>query len=209
MMSIFNMIYRNHLFLKRKNIEEPECFQKLDEKIEMYSHGFFPDVSSNVMVKLWEPELGGCCVTIVLDKLLTETIQCNGRVYVVLRDEVNEDCGVDHYVNIGSIEMISSGVRYRGNFRHLTSDVMVLDIDKKWSKSLLKVPDDPFRGFSWYDDNTLHRVNKKFHNVVTKDLGGEVVLNFAVCGEFDLSIYFCGQGGNELQHIFSKGFCCK
>ena len=33
--------------------------------------------------------------------------------------------------------------------------------------------------------------------------------DFAVCGEFDLSIYFCGQGSNELQHVFSKGFCCK
>ena len=30
-MSIFNMIFSNRLFLKRKNIEEPESFLKLEK----------------------------------------------------------------------------------------------------------------------------------------------------------------------------------
>ena len=199
-MGIFDTLFNTHKLVKRETIEVPECFAKLDKIPKDGSYCHFPDVSSQIGVNLWRPELGGCCVTLVLDNLLKETKQGKGTIYVILP----EDSDIDDYVNIAPIEMMSSGVRYKGSFHHLNADVMVLDIDTNWSKSSLTVPNDPYLGYRWHKC-----IHEGFHSLATKDLGGELMLNFAVCGEFDLSIYFCEQGSDKLQHIFSKGFFCK
>ena len=95
-MGIFDTIFNKHKLVKRETIEVPECFAKLDKIPNDGYHGPFPNVSSQIGVDLWRPELGGCCVTLVLDNLLKETKQGKGTIYVIL----TEDSNVDHYVNI-------------------------------------------------------------------------------------------------------------
>ncbi|MGM9833505.1 MAG: hypothetical protein ACI31A_07465 [Candidatus Limisoma sp.] len=199
-MKIFDKIFEGNKYLKRKAIDAPANLAQLDKTPGEGGYCYFPNASSRINFDLWRSELGGCCVTLVLDDLLALTKQAQGILYVVLTENSN----VENYVNLGTIEMISSGIRYKGSCRHRDYDVMLLDVDSRWIKPTLRVPDEPMIGFVWYkcDNNT-------FHDVATKRLGGDVVLNFAVCGEFSLSIYFSESPTDEILPIFSKDFCCK
>lgn len=82
-MGIFDTIFNKHKLVKRETIEVPECFAKLEKIPNDGYHGHFPDVSSQIGVDLWRPELGGCCVTLVLDDLLKETKQGKGTIYPI------------------------------------------------------------------------------------------------------------------------------
>lgn len=201
-MKIFDKIFEGNKFLRRKAVDEPANLSQLDKMQGSYGYCYFPDVSSRIKYDLWRSELGGCCVTLVLDDLLASTKQGKGIIYVVLTENSN----VESYVNLGAIEMISSGIRYKGSCRRKEQDVMILEVDSRWIKPTLHVPDDPMRGFVWQERSVK---TKTFHDVVTRKLGGDVVLNFAVCGEFCLSIYFSESPTDELLHIFTKDFCCK
>lgn len=201
-MKIFDNIFERNKFLKRKAIDAPANLAKLDKIPGKGGYCYFPDVSSRIKFDLWRSELGSCCVTLVLDDLLALTKQAQGTIYIVLTENSN----VENFVNLGSIEMISSGIRYKGSCRLREYDVMLLDVDRRWIKPMLHVPDDPMRGFLWQEKWVE---TKTFHDVVTGKLGGDVVLNFAVCGEFSLSIYFSESPTDEILHIFSDDFCCK
>lgn len=201
-MKIFDKIFEGNKFLRRKAVDEPANLAQLDKIPGEGGYCHFPNVSSRIKFDLWRSELGGCCVTLVLDDLLASTKQGKGIIYVVLTENSN----VESYVNLGTIEMISSGIRYKGSCRHREYDVMLLDVDSRWIKPTLHVPDDPIRGFLWHEEWVEKNT---FHDVATKQLGGDVVLNFAVCGEFFLSIYFSESPTDELVHIFTKDFCCK
>ena len=73
------------------------------------------------------------------------------------------------------------------------------------TKKKLQVPDDGMSGFEWYPLEEPVR----YHMVDARTLGGKVLLNFAVCGEFDLCIFFHRPGTRELLPVFMKSYCCK
>lgn len=191
------------MFIRRKDIAAPDSFDILANTDNIGSMGYFPDVDNRVDVQLWRKELGYVCVTIVLDRLIDSTSDGKGELYVMLCGSA--DLNVENYVNLGSVEMLSSGIRYIGSFRHRMGDVMMLEVDPCHIKDQISVFDDPYVGFMWH---SMSSIDKK-HFLATRSLGGDIVFNFAVCGEFNLAIFFRPSGSDTVTHIFSKGFCCK
>lgn len=181
-------------FVERKDIQTPEFFGRL-QFIETGARGFFPDVGNrDVIADLWREELGGRYVTLILDDyLLRHTSSGKGELYLMTWERGSN---IEDYVNLGTLEMVSSGIKYKGSFHSNGNDVMVLGISADQIKDYIEVPADPFS-------------REHFKKLCVSQLGGSIVFNFAVCGEFDLSIYFHESDSSGLRRIFSKSFCCK
>ena len=191
---------------KRKEITPPSYFDGIDLAGLNRGKpiGFFASGCDGVIVKPWLPELGGICMTIILDKVLEQAGTASGSIIFC----TGENCPVDLYLAIGSLEMQSSGIEYAGSFQHQGMDVMVLNVDAGHVKKAIAIPDDPWIAFPWRasnDDGQCIPV----HYLPTETLGGTVTLSFAVCGEFNLYMYFVKGGETTLQYLISKGFCCK
>lgn len=48
-----------------------------------------------------------------------------------------------------------------------------------------------------------------WHGVSTEQYNSKYILNFSVCGEFKLEIYYLPNGDDEPKWLFRKSFCCK
>ena len=190
----------------RKEITAPCYFSDVDlaRLNEEMGGGFFPSGCDGIIVRPWLPELGGICVTIILDKVLEQTGTTSGSIICC----TGEACPVDHHVALGTLEMQSSGINYAGSFQHQGMDVMVLRVDAGQAKKEIVVPNDAWDGFSCrVSENKGQEI--PVHHLPAESLGGAVTLSFAVCGEFNLYMYFVKDGETTLQGLFSKGFCCK
>lgn len=186
-------------FTQRKQIEPPSFFNDITD-LNNYTDRGNPDFRPSCI--LWHKVLHNVCTTLVFDEVLNHIPEGRGELYLTTFERVYP---VENYINLGSMEMISSGIRYHGSFQHNDYDVMVLDIDNRHTKKKLQVPDDGMSGFEWYPLEEPVR----YHMVDARTLGGKVLLNFAVCGEFDLCIFFHRQGTRELLPVFMKSYCCK
>ncbi len=190
----------------RKEITAPCYFSDVDLAWlnEEMGADFFPAGCNGIIVKPWLPELGGICVTIILDKVLEQAGTTSGSIICC----TGEAGPVDRYVALGTLEMQSSGINYAGSFQHQGMDVMILCVDAGQAKKEIVVPDDAMDGFSWrISGNKGQEI--PVHHLPAESFGGAVSLSFAVCGEFNLYMYFVKEGENTLPGLFSKGFCCK
>lgn len=188
-------------FTQRKQTDIPKLFNETEVPTQ-YNYHSFPDISELISIIPWRRELNSVCLTIVLDRLMSSTTQQGGRLYFFLWEH---DYPVENYVNLGTIEMISSGITYEGSFVYNDMDVMVLSLDPSAVKDEIEVPSQALAGFMWKKTDP----NLSFSKVPVSTLGGKYLLNFGVCGEFNLSIFFQPAGCNTLQHLFSKSFSCK
>ena len=59
----------------------------------------------------------------------------------------------------------------------------------------------------YVDDEEL--LNIPTHNVPVSKFGHSYILNFTVCGEFELDIFYCHGDGSDFMKIFRQNFCCK
>ena len=191
---------------ERKEIAAPSYLDGVDLftlNREMHN-GFFPSCYDGLEYRPWLPEFKNCCVTLILDKVLEKAGATSGTILCC----TNESCPVEHDMALGTLEMQSSGITYVGSFHHQEMDVMVLNVEMDQAKKEIAVPDDPFSGFKWYHPEAPRHF-APVHYLPAESLGGRVSLSFAVCGEFNLFMYFVKGGETTLEGFFSKGFCCK
>ena len=191
---------------ERKEIAAPSYLDGVDLftlNREMHN-GFFPSCYDGLEYRLWLPEFKNCCVTLILDKVLEKAGTTSGTILCC----TGESCPVELYMALGTLEMQSSGITYVGSFQHQEMDVMVLNVDMGKAKKEIAVPESLFTGFKWYHPEAP-RYHTSVHYLPAESLGGRVSLSFAVCGEFNLFMYFVKGGETTLEGFFSKGFCCK
>lgn len=206
-------------FREREEIPVPGSFSGIDME-ELYCRhysGFFARIADGVVVDMWNRDLGGSYVTLVLDRYLDKIGATGGILYITAWEE----CNTGSYITLRNIEMLGSGVRYTGSFRHQEKDVAMLTVDRNISKKNISIPVDAMVGFDWgangYDDKIC-----RWENYPVSRFGGDMVLNFAASGEFNLSIFFERERNNssespdtdklnsdKLDCLFSKNFCCK
>lgn len=190
-----------HKLVGRKEIAVPESLK--DAKVfDDACQGYLPDTDRTVKCFFWRPELHHICVTLVLDDLLAKYGE--GDLFLVLDER---DTKVENYINLGTVEMISSGIKYSGSFRYGFYDVMKLTV-KALKKDEITVPSNLLWGFEWYKSDDMGQ-NLKLDIVPVSVFGGKTILNFAVCGEFNLSMFFSSPSHTSLIPVFSKSFCCK
>ena len=190
----------------RKEIAVPSYLDGVDLYMpnrEMYT-GFFPSIRDGLEYRPWLPEFKNVCVTLILDKVLEKAGTTSGTILCC----TGESCPVELYMALGTLEMQSSGITYVGSFQHQEMDVMVLNVDMGKAKKEIAVPESLFTGFKWYHPEAP-RYHTSVHYLPAESLGGRVSLSFAVCGEFNLYMYFVKDGETALEGFFSKGFCCK
>lgn len=192
--------------MARREIPVPEIFSEIDMDDLRYEtlYLFFPECDKKVGVELWRRDLGGNCVTLVLDELLESVGKYAGFVYLAFWGETRGDS----YASLGTIESMSSGLEYKGSFHSGNNDVMVLEIKPDRCKKRVSVPDDYMIGFAWgcQEDGS---VGCGWREIPTSEFGGRFVLNFAVSGEFNMSILYGADSCSRPHTIFSKAFCCK
>ena len=190
-------------FREREEIPVPGSFSGIDME-ELYCRhysGFFARIADGVVVDMWNRDLGGSYVTLVLDRYLDKIGATGGILYITAWEE----CNTGSYITLRNIEMLGSGVRYTGSFRHQEKDVAMLTVDRNISKKNISIPVDAMVGFDWgangYDDKICSwEINRGFY----------------------LSIFFERERNNSsestdpdelnsysLDCLFSKNFCCK
>lgn len=196
---------RNRI-VPRQEMSVPALFSEMDMDDLKYEtlYLFFPECDKKIRVDMWRRELGGRCVTLVLDEFLKDAGKEAGFLYLVFW---GEECG-DSYASLGTLEAMSSGVEYKGSFNCQDNDVIVLAVNPDKCKKEISVPDDYMLGFSW-GHREGEPVNCKWQGISTRDFGGRFVLNFAVSGEFNMSILYAEAADTVPHTIFSKSFCCK
>ena len=191
---------------ERKEIAAPSYLDGVDLSMlnRGMSIGFFPSFLDGLEYRPWLPEFKNCCVTLILDKVLEKAGTTSGTILCC----TGESCPVELYMALGTLEMQSSGITYVGSFQHQEMDVMVLNVDMGKAKKEIAVPDAIYTGFKWYHPEASRHLTP-VHYLPAESLGGRVSLSFAVCGEFNLYMYFVKDGETALEGFFSKGFCCK
>lgn len=187
-------------YLRRKETKAPFWFENYSRQCDFKE--LFSQNPPPVGIDLWRGELHHVCTTLVWDELLDRVPGHKGELYLMTFES---GFSVENYVNLGIIEKISSGIKYKGSFLHQGFDVMVLEADANRAKDHLEVPQNCFLGYDWYPKEEKPR----FQKVPASALGGRVVLNFAVCGEFNLYVFFHEPGSRVLTPVFKKMYCCK
>ncbi len=196
-----------------REILHEKMVSKIKKLSQGASSGFFCEHNKDIDVRLWMKEFGGCNVTLFLDsflespsiteKLFNKEPDKKGTIYLF----TGEERSAAHYISVLSLDGQSSGVRVLDSFKYENEGVLTLEVNPLLVKQSLIVPEDPFDGFCW-SSNTNDGVIKTTV-VPTSVFGKQFILNFAVCGEFNLSIFYVADGSDTPQHLFSKGFCCK
>lgn len=191
--------------LHPKPMQTPPFMEQTDftHLLQEAGHGFFAAEEDGVESELWKEEFGSICVTLYLDKLLQKYHVSKGMLLFT----TGEAIPTEHYVGLRTIEMQSSGIRYIGDFKYQDIGVMTLEVDRSAAKKTLYIPNEPYAAFSWHPSSESILVPT--HTYPTRKQNNKVVLNFAVCGEFNLSVFFVPEGRSTLHLVYSKGFCCK
>ena len=181
---------------------------------EAMSHGHLLNgaYSEDVDVELWLPEMNGVNVTIFCDRLLCpkhgDTLK---GVFVLMPEETRN-------ISELNIELQSSGFRLAGKENipdH--GEALFLRVDTKYVKDNLLIPNEWKSGFDWGENFVKSHINyylplyrdKYYKKVPTSQYGQRYILNFSVCGEFNMDVYFVPDGTESFVWILSKGFCCK
>ncbi len=187
----------------RRNIEAPSWFDSIvfSALIKECQQGIVQAACSGLDADYWLPQFNSRSVSLKLDEVLNSVNAGRITIFCI----TGERCHVEHNIALGTLEMQSSGIRYKGSFMHKGMDVLSLDADVSWEKQSVDVPDTQSAGFEWSSEGGVVPV----HSVPVPFWGSRVVLTFEVSGEFELYMFFVKEGETSLHLLFSKDFSCK
>lgn len=192
------------IFEKGYNLQshDDEICQRIRE-IMMQGHLNMGSYSDDVDVKLWLHEMNGINVTIFLDRLLEKNEVLDGFIFLVT-DKGDLNC-----LSLLNIEDQSSGLKLYKQYSddENDNDILVMKVSPNDVKRELRIPDDCCSGFTW--GNKQPDLPIPWHGVSTEQYNSKYILNFSVCGEFKLEIYYLPNGDDEPKWLFRKSFCCK
>ena len=80
--------------------------------------------------------------------------------------------------------------------KYVKEELTIMNEDKKWE------------AFGWDNQNSTSILGHT-HQVPTSQFGHSYILNFSVCGEFNLEIYYVSDLDAQAIWVFRKGYCCK
>lgn len=180
---------------------------------QMIGHGHLNmgQYADDVDVKMWLPEFHSINVTMFCDRLVMDDMHNNRQSFLVLRTDKNDlNC-----LSLLNLEEQSSGFKIVDRIEE-DFGAIVLEVSPSYVKDELIIPDNPWLGFSWGQDRGVydHSTRSFLYPLTSKKVpvspyGHHFILNFSVCGEFELDIYYLTKGENKMKWVFGKGFCCK
>jgi len=179
---------------------DDEIRQRIRERIR-HGHLNMGSYSDDVDVRLWLREMNGINVTIFLDRLLEKNDVVEGFIFLVT------DKGELNCLSLLNIEDQSSGFKIYKKFSDDDKDILVMEVSPNDIKRMLHIPDDRWSGFSWRNKQPVLPI--PWHGVSTEQYDSKYILNFSVCGEFKLEIYYLHNDADTPQLVFRKSFCCK
>jgi hypothetical protein len=188
-------------FIKSEERLNIQNIRRIKEKINNAS---YKGVSEGIRVKLWLQELRGCCATFLLDEFLSDQVSPKGIIYCF----TGEKSSAADYISVLTLDGLSSGVRVLDRFDYEDEGILTLEVNSLLLKKVITVPKNPMDGFPWSFNSEQYYIIKS-DLLPTIDFGFHYVLNFAVCGEFNLSLWYVPEGTEEPRHMLSTGFCCK
>lgn len=167
-------------------------------KKDAHDYYYYGDMGkeNEVKLKLWLPEFNSICVTLLLDDFIHKNMPEGGYIYLFPEET--------SYLSLLNIETISSGFRFVNSGPcepRESCEFIRLAVSPQHIKDEIIVSTDVPYGWMSF----LHC---EPHKVSTANYGNKYILNFAVCGEFDLSIYYQPKG-QDLHFLTTMGFCCK
>ena len=181
---------------------EPGIVERIKEMERNAPFGFFAGCDNAIDARFWMKEFGGCNVTLLLDDFFEKTSK-SGIIYCL----TGEARSAAHYISVLTLDGLSSGVRVADRFDYEGEGILALEVHPLLVKHLLLVPEDPFAGFTWKPYKADYII--KSRAMETLELNNRFILNFAVSGEFNLSLWYVPEGNSNPIYMFSKGFYCK
>ena len=202
-------IFRN-LFRKKESSNETSKLTTEKEKEEVdlnienvMRHGYLNmgSYSDYVDVRLWLPEMNGINVTMFCDRLLEKYDEPDGFIFLIT------DKGDINCLSILNIEDQSSGFEIYKQESSEGKDLLIMKVNPSKIKKELRIPDDCWSGFAWGN----HQLDRPIpsHGVPISMYNCRYILNFSVCGEFNLEIYFVSEAEEKPVWLLGKSFCCK
>ena len=181
----------------------------------MLDKGEYAEGFDYVYVKLWDSGVNPANVALYCDML----IQRFGGGMIVMEAEISS-------ISWRNIDYQSSGyelvhIEYLPVEKGTCPKVLYfLRTNPKKLRHTLYVPPTYEEGFCWdMDANERGKLTYPHYQLPPEVLtrydavkipyGYSFVLNFSVCGEFDLSVYFVTDDLRGPILLFQKGFCCK
>lgn len=196
------MEVRDVLNVKREGIDEAtrqRIQSLLDKRKYYYDWGW----SDKVDPKLWLSDMNSVNVTLLMDRLIT------GKGYIVMKT----GAGDANCISLLNINWQSDGFRLAEVIETREAAAIVLRASNDFLKGYMRVPGRGEHRYEYYEEGFVwgpENNPEHYIKISTPYYGHHFILNFSVCGEFDLSIYFLPDGqDDELIWVYGKSFCCK
>ena len=200
MMVFLKNILMNKVISDNKEIDYAHAYQRIIDLLDKENR-FIDYCSDDVHVKLWLPAMNGVNVTILCDQFFRRQHEKYALIALVT------DKGDINCLSVLNIEQQSSGFKI---IKQLESDnkvALVMEIRSDMVKTELSIPNNYDNGFVW--GNKQNGRPMESHGVPNSRYKCNYILNFSVCGEFNLDTYYIPLNHAEPIMMFSKVFCCK
>ena len=157
--------------------------------------------SEDVDIRLWLPEMNSVNVTMFCDRLFEKYNAFDGFIFLITaNDDIN--C-----LSVLNIEDQSSGFEICEKVSIENNNMLIMRANPSKIKNELNIPDDYRKGFEW--GNHQPDLPIPSHSVPTSQYNSRYILNFSVCGEFDLDVCYLPNDSENAIWLFGKYFCCK
>lgn len=157
--------------------------------------------SDDVDVYLWLPEMNSINVTMFCDRLVGKSNETGGFIFLIT------DKGDINCLSVLNIEDQSSGFEIYEQESNENKDILIMKVSPNKTKKELRIPDDCWSGFVWGNHQSDRPIPS--HGVPTSKFNCKYILNFSVCGEFNLEVYYVPEGEGKPVWLLKKSFCCK
>lgn len=188
-----------------KDKEQDEIYRRLKEAVS-HGHINMGAYCEDVDVELWMREFNGINTTLFCDRLLKKYGE---KGFFLLRTNTEDlNC-----VSLLSLEQQSSGFKLcdvlRGGEWN-DPGTIILEVGPEYVKEELTILNKEYKweAFGWDNQNPVLEPTHT-HQVPTSQFGHSYILNFSVCGEFNLEIYYMPDPNVQAIWVFGKGYCCK
>lgn len=171
------------------------------ENIMGHGHLNMGSYSDDVDVHLWLPEMNSVNVTMLCDRLVEKGNETDGFIFLIT------DKGDINCLSVFNIEDQSSGFEIYRQESNENKDILIMKVSPNKIKKELRIPDDCWSGFVWGNHQSDRPIPS--HGVSTSKFNCKYILNFSVCGEFNLEIYYVPEGEGATVRLLKKSFCCK